>query len=44
VRKIVELHGGAVGAFSAGAGKGAEFVIRLPCLPVEQPGDSAEPA
>src|SRR5665213_1240246 len=38
VRKLVELHGGTVGAFSAGAGQGAEFVIRLPCLPAEQPG------
>jgi PAS domain S-box-containing protein len=41
VRKLVELHGGTVEAFSAGAGQGAEFVIRLPCLPAEQPGSSA---
>ncbi len=35
VRKLVELHGGTVAAFSAGADQGAEFVIRLPCLPAE---------
>ena len=33
VRRIVELHGGRVEARSGGAGKGAEFVIRLPALP-----------
>jgi signal transduction histidine kinase len=30
VRRIVELHGGTVSAHSAGAGKGAEFVVWLP--------------
>jgi len=30
VRNLVELHGGTVGAFSAGSGKGSEFVVRLP--------------
>ncbi|HUR52889.1 MAG TPA: ATP-binding protein, partial [Gemmataceae bacterium] len=30
VRKLVELHGGSVQAFSAGPGRGSEFVIRLP--------------
>jgi signal transduction histidine kinase len=29
-RHIVEMHGGAVGAASAGEGQGARFVIRLP--------------
>ena len=29
-RQIVELHGGSIGADSNGAGKGAEFSIRLP--------------
>jgi signal transduction histidine kinase len=33
VRKLVDLHGGTVVALSAGAGQGAEFVIRLPYLP-----------
>ncbi len=30
VRQLVELHGGAVTAYSAGAGKGSEFTVRLP--------------
>jgi signal transduction histidine kinase/ActR/RegA family two-component response regulator len=30
VKSLVELHGGSVQAFSAGKGKGSEFVIRLP--------------
>jgi hypothetical protein len=29
-KKLVELHGGRVEAFSAGAGRGAEFIVRLP--------------
>jgi CheY-like chemotaxis protein len=29
-RKIVELHGGAIEVVSEGAGKGSEFVVRLP--------------
>lgn len=30
VRGLTELHGGTVGAFSAGRGSGSEFVVRLP--------------
>jgi two-component system, sensor histidine kinase len=30
VRHLVELHGGAVSASSDGAGRGSEFVVRLP--------------
>jgi two-component system, chemotaxis family, CheB/CheR fusion protein len=30
VRRLVELHGGTVSAHSDGAGKGSDFVIRLP--------------
>ncbi len=30
VQQLVELHGGSVGAYSAGAGQGATFTIRLP--------------
>jgi PAS domain S-box-containing protein len=30
VQQLVELHGGSVNAYSAGAGKGATFTIRLP--------------
>ncbi|BAU47446.1 histidine kinase [Sulfurifustis variabilis] len=34
VKAIVEMHGGEVAAKSAGPGKGAEFTIRLPLLPI----------
>lgn len=30
VRQLVEMHGGSVSAFSAGLGRGSEFVVRLP--------------
>lgn len=30
VRRLVELHGGTAEAHSAGAGKGSEFVVRVP--------------
>jgi CheY-like chemotaxis protein len=30
-RHLVELHGGTIEAFSAGEGRGATFVVRLPC-------------
>ncbi|MGV3722115.1 MAG: PAS domain S-box protein [Actinomycetota bacterium] len=36
VLRLVELHGGTIQAFSEGAGKGSEFVVRLPALPVER--------
>lgn len=32
VRKIIDLHGGRVQAFSAGAGMGSEFAVHLPAL------------
>jgi signal transduction histidine kinase len=33
VQQLVTLHGGDVGAFSAGIpGKGTEFIVRLPLL------------
>jgi CheY-like chemotaxis protein len=39
VRSIVEMHQGVVQAFSAGLGKGSEFVVHLPLL--DQPCPSA---
>jgi CheY-like chemotaxis protein len=32
VRKLVEMHDGTVAAYSAGANRGSEFVVRLPLL------------
>jgi PAS domain S-box-containing protein len=36
VKRLVELHGGTVKAYSAGSGQGSEFVVRLP-LGAEDP-------
>jgi signal transduction histidine kinase len=41
VRRLVQLHGGAVAAVSAGAGRGSTFTVRLPTvepLPAGRPG------
>jgi CheY-like chemotaxis protein len=35
VRSLIELHSGAVSAHSDGLGKGSEFVVRLPALPLD---------
>ena len=37
VRRLVELHGGTVEAQSKGAGKGSEFVVRLPGISEARP-------
>jgi two-component system CheB/CheR fusion protein len=42
VRRLVELHGGSVRAYSAGTGRGSEFVVRLPLLKGERGVPSAE--
>lgn len=31
-RRLAQMHGGGIEAFSAGAGAGSEFVVRLPCI------------
>lgn len=41
VRRLVDLHGGTVAAFSEGLGRGSEFVVRLPLAPEGAP--AAEP-
>jgi PAS domain S-box-containing protein len=46
VKRLVELHGGSVAAYSQGPGLGSEFVVRLP-IAIEQTSvqtTSAEPA
>jgi signal transduction histidine kinase/CheY-like chemotaxis protein len=35
VRRLVEMHGGAVEAHSDGPGRGSEFVVRLPLQPLQ---------
>ena len=40
VKGLVELHGGSVGAYSKGAGSGAEFVVNLPLAPEAAVGKS----
>jgi signal transduction histidine kinase len=46
VRRLVEMHGGTVSVSSAGAGRGSEFVIRLPISleRTEPPPDEAPAA
>lgn len=38
VKRMVELHGGTVRAYSEGPGRGSEFVVRLPLAREELPG------
>jgi signal transduction histidine kinase len=40
VRRLVELHGGRVEAFSEGPGRGSEFVVRLPRIAPVKPVES----
>jgi signal transduction histidine kinase len=44
-RRLVELHGGTISVASAGPGKGAEFVVRIPLASEKQApaGDAREP-
>jgi signal transduction histidine kinase/ActR/RegA family two-component response regulator len=41
VRRLVEMHGGSVEAYSAGPGQGSEFTVRLPAQPDAQPARAA---
>jgi signal transduction histidine kinase len=36
-RRLIELHGGAIAAFSAGVGHGSSFVVRLPLVGPAEP-------
>ncbi len=42
VRRLTEMHGGSVEAFSAGPGQGSEFVVRLPLLTAVPPAPEPE--
>jgi two-component system, chemotaxis family, CheB/CheR fusion protein len=44
VKKLVEMHGGAVEAQSYGEGKGSEFIVRLPLAVAASAGDAADDA
>jgi len=41
VKRLVEMHGGAVSASSAGPGLGSEFAVRLPIVPPPAPSSVA---
>jgi PAS domain S-box-containing protein len=43
VKGLVEMHGGAVTAASAGSGKGSAFTVRLPALEIPPDPDAAAP-
>jgi signal transduction histidine kinase len=36
-RRLVELHGGTITAFSEGVGRGSTFTVRLPTIPAPEP-------
>ncbi|HEY5799389.1 MAG TPA: ATP-binding protein [Burkholderiaceae bacterium] len=44
VKSLVELHGGRVGAYSDGEGRGSTFTLTLPRLAADSVPETAEPA
>jgi PAS domain S-box-containing protein len=44
VKRLVEMHGGSVIAYSDGPGRGSEFIVRLPTLPAapSAPADTSK--
>jgi PAS domain S-box-containing protein len=43
VRRLVELHGGTVAAFSEGRDRGSRFTVRLPAIPAPRAAERAAP-
>lgn len=43
VKQLVELHGGSVGAYSSGKGRGTTFTVLLPMAGAQEAHDSAAP-
>jgi len=43
VKRLVEMHGGSVQAFSEGVNRGSEFVVRLPLMAEESEATSRRP-
>ena len=39
-RRLAQMHGGGIEAFSEGVGAGSEFVVRLPCLGLVRSADA----
>ena len=39
-KRLVEMHGGSIEAYSAGSGLGSEFIVRLPATSAPAPGPS----